>query len=485
MGKSISNRRNFLKTTGILTGIGFIGNSVNALNYSSKKEYKIGLSDEYDLVVCGGGPSGCAAALAAARQGVKVLLVENQGQLGGTGTSGLVSHWLGGRKSNGEWVVGGIFKELAEDAAMNGFALIPQLEGKKFHVHGWLKGLITGIPFDPYGMTYLYDQKVKEAGIDVLFYTHFTDVTVRKNKITHVHFHNKSGACSVATKAVVDATGDADVAFMCNCSYEKGRPEDGMMTPSTLQFHVYNVNQDELEDYITKNNSPRLKEIIEDLREKGIWKFPYDIFISVQLNEKGVMMINTSRLVGFDGTDAKSLSELMMQGRRETYELLDIMQKHIPGFKNARIKSIAAQAGIRETRIIKGIYKLTVDDLLKGKSFDDIVGYSSYGWDLPDPKFPSRQDMREAKIKSPEKTPIPYRIMIPDKISNLICAGRMVSVERQVLGPLRVMAPCMAMGEAAGIASAEVCREGVSFSEIKIGQLQEKLRNNGAIIDLE
>lgn len=483
MEKSISNRRKFLKTTGLLTSLGLIANSANALSDSPEKESKIEQSGEYDLVVCGGGPSGCAAALAATRQGLKVLLIENQGQLGGVGTSGLVSHWLGGRKPSGEWVVGGIFRELAEDAVKNGFALIPQLGGQKFQPHGWLKGLIAGIPFDPYGMTYLYDRKVKEAGIDVLFFTHFTDVTVKKSKITHVHFHNKSGAGSVATKAVVDATGDADVAFMCNCSYEKGRPEDGMMTPSTLQFHVYNVDQDELEDYITKNNSPRLKEIISDLREKGIWKFPYDIFISVQLNEKGVMMINTSRLVGYDGTDAKSLTELMMQGRRETYELMDIMQMHIPGFKNARIKSIAAQAGIRETRIINGVYKLTVDDLLKGKSFDDIIGYSGYGWDLPDPKFPSKQVMHEAKIKSPDRTPIPYRIMIPDKISNLICAGRMVSVERQVLGPLRVMAPCMAMGEAAGIASAEVCRKGVSFSEIKIERLQEQLRNNGAIID--
>jgi len=483
MEKSDTNRRNFIKTTGVLTGLGLIPGGVNALNYTSKVDPKVELSGEYDLVVCGGGPSGCAASLAAARQGLKVLLIENQGQLGGTGTSGLVSHWLGGRKSNGEWVVGGIFKELAEDAAQSGFALIPQLDGKKYQVHGWLKGLIAGIPFDPFGMTYLYDRKIKEAGVDVLFFTHFTDVTVKKNKITHIHFHNKSGAGSVATKAVVDATGDADVAFMSKCSYEKGRPEDGMMTPTTLQFHVCNVDQDELEEYITENNSPRLKEIISDLRQKGIWKFPYEIFISVQLNEKGVMMINTSRLVGFDGTDAKSLTELMMQGRKESFELLDIMQKHIPGFKNARIKCIASQAGIRETRRINGVYKLTVDDLLEGKSFDDIIGYSGYGWDLPDPKSPSKQDMHDKKIKSPDKTPIPYRIMLPDKISNLICTGRMVSVERQVLGPLRVMAPCMAMGEAAGIASIEVCREGVSYSAVSVDQLRDKLRNCGAIID--
>ena len=417
MKKACINRRGFLKTTGILTGTGLLAGSANALKYSSGPIDKTRLFGEYDLVVCGGGPAGCAAALASARQGLKVLIIENQGQLGGTGTSGLVSHWLGGRKASGEWVVGGVFKELAEEANKQGYALIPQLDGKKYQPHGWHKGLIAGIPFDPYGMSFVYDQKVIEAGIDVLFFTHFTNVTVTKNKISHVHFHNKSGNGSVATKAVIDATGDADVAFMCNCSYEKGRTEDGLMAPTTLQFHVYNVDQDELQKYITDNNSPRLREIIMELRKKGIWKFPYDIFISVQLNQKGVMMINTSRLIGFDGTDAKSVSELMMQGRKETYELLEIMQNYIPGFQNARIKSIAAQAGIRETRRIIGEYTLMVDDLLKQKSFNDIIGYSGYGWDLPDPKSPSRQDMHEKKIKSPDRTPIPYSYDLGKRIN--------------------------------------------------------------------
>ena len=300
--------------------------------------------------------------------------------------------------------------------------------------------------------------------------------------ITNVLFHNKSGFGSVATKAVIDSTGDGDVAYRSNCSMEKGRTEDGLMTPTTLEFHVYNVDQDVLEDYITKNDTPRFKELISDLRGRGIWKFPYEIFISVQLHEKGVMMINTSRLVGFDGTDAKSVTRLMMEGRKETYELFSVMQQYFPGFKNARIKSVASLPGIRETRRITGGFRLTIDDLIKEKAFEDVIGYSSYGWDLPDPKKPSYQEMHKNKIKVPDRTPIPYRIMLPDKISNLICAGRMVNVERQVLGPLRVMGPCMAMGQAAGIASVQVAKNSIAYKNIDIQQLKNELIKNGAII---
>lgn len=450
---------------------------------NNRQSEDIPFTGEYDVVVCGGGPTGCTAALSAARQGLKVLILETQGQLGGIGVSGLVSHWLGCRNVKGDWIVGGILQELAEDAAKMGFALIPQVpRGKKFQPHGWYMGLIAGIPFDPYGMAHLYDEKINEAGVDVLFFTHFTDVTLKKGKITNVLFHNKSGFGSVSTKAVIDATGDGDVAYRCNCAMEKGRAEDGLMTPTSLEFHVYNVDQDVLEDYITKNDSPRFQELIKNLRERGIWKFPYEIFISVQLHEKGVMMINTSRLVGFDGTDAKSVSQLMMEGRKETYELFGIMQQYFPGFRNARIKSVASQPGIRETRRITGGFRLTVDDILSGKAFEDAIGYSSYGWDLPDPKKPSYQEMYENKVKAPDKTPIPYRIMLPDKISNLICAGRMVNVERQVLGPLRVMGPCMAMGQAAGIASGQVVKKSVAYKNVDIQLLKSELIKNGAII---
>ncbi len=455
-----------------------------------KFEKEIQEIESYDVIVCGGGPSGCAAALAARREGLKVLLVENMGQLGGMAVSGHVSHWLGGRTQEGEWVVGGLFKTLVEEAAEKGYAVIPFLEpGKDYHPYGWFNWFIHGIPLDPFSIDLFLDQKMDEAGIDVLLHTQFIDTLIEDNKITQVVLFNHSGLFAVPIKAVIDATGNADVAYRSGCETIKGRTEDGLMAPTSLIFHAYNVNTEELMSAIESNRDPKFRDLISRLREEGIWSYPYDIFICTQLPEKNEFYINTSRLVGIDGTDGKSLSEGMRQGRKETHELMRIFQQYFPGFKDARIKSIASQLGVRETRRIVGDYMLTVDDLRKNKSFHDNIGFSMYGWDLPDPNKPSIQPFAEdeksgfkPKVEKGLSTPLPYRIMIPKTIDNLICPGRAVSVEGQVLGPVRVMAPCMAMGEAAGMACGQVV-EGKSFATIDLLKLRKELKAAGAIID--
>jgi hypothetical protein len=445
----------------------------------------IGLYRQYDLVICGGGPSGCAAALSARRAGLSVLIIESQGQVGGMGTSGMVSHWLGGRTSDCEhWVVGGIFREMSEECEKQHIALIPKPDmKKKYQPHGWLQGqLSAGIPFDPYGMAYYLDKKITSAGIDLLFFTHAVDVAVKDNMITHVIIFNKNGLTAVPVLAVIDATGDADIAERSGCETMKGRESDHLMTPATLQFQVYNVNQDELSDYIHKNDSPRFRSLIQELREKGEWPFTYDIFICSQLTEKGTMFINTSRLTGIDGTSGESITQGMSRGRDETQKLLNIMRKYFPGFSNVQLKCMAPLLGIRETRRIKGNFMLKVDDLVKGYMFDDTIGFTAYGWDLPDPERPSFQPMRGTKTKKPV-TPIPYRIMLPRPVKNLICPGRAVCVERDVLGPLRVMAPCMAMGQAAGQASVQVVKNNVAFPDADIQSLRKELTLQGAIVD--
>ena len=125
----------------------------------------------YDVVVCGGGPSGCAAALAARREGLSVLVVEGQAQLGGMATSGLVSQWLGGRNQKGEWVVGGLFQTALGESAPRGFAVLPQLRSQAYQPYGWLPWFVHGVPLDPYAMARFLDEKMKTAGVDVLLLT--------------------------------------------------------------------------------------------------------------------------------------------------------------------------------------------------------------------------------------------------------------------------------------------------------------------------
>jgi len=482
------NRRTFLRTAGA-SGIPLMATPAMAASEKApagQLDYRrsIPVAERYDVVVCGGGASGVAAALAAGRSGLKVLLVEAHGQLGGNATSGLVSHWLGGRTGDCErWVVGGIFRSLSKEAAARGSALIPGPTQGAYQPHGWKKGqLAAGIPFDPYGVAVLLDQRIEQAGIDMVLLSEVVDAVVEEGRITHVVVMNKSGLTAIPAAAVIDATGDADVAARTGCPFDKGRDEDGLMTPTSLMFHVDNVDQDALAAYIETHRAPRFREKIAELREAGEWDFPYEIFISVQLHEKGTMMINTIRLVGIDGTDGRSLSEGMVRGRVEVQRLMELMRKHFPGFAQARVKAVAPTLGVRETRRIRGAYRLTVADLSSNRDFADTIGFSSYGWDLPDPRRPSDNPGHGQKR---EVTPIPYRVMVPQHITNLICPGRSISVERPVLGPLRVMAPCMAMGEAAGQAAQQAVRDDRPFAEVDTTALRRDLAAHDAIVEWE
>jgi hypothetical protein len=493
------SRRNFVKGVAAATGWSLFPHAGAAASESSgptagqlRFERSVPIGRAYDVVVCGGGPSGCAAALAARREGLTVLLIEGQGQLGGMATSGMVSQWLGGRTQQGDWVVGGLFRILAEEAAARGCAVLPELDpAAKYHPFGWYNWFIHGVPLDPFGIARLLDEKMQVFDVDVLLFTQAVDVLSNDDRITHVITFNKSGLAVVPARAVIDATGDADIAARSGCACVQGREEDGLMTPATLEFHVSHVDRERLTGYIEQQRDPKLRDKIRQLREQGLWTFPYDIFISTQLTQPDTFYVNTIRLVGIDGTDGASVTQGMIRGREEIQRLLAILREHIPGFERVQLKAVAPLLGVRETRRIVAGTTMTVQDLSRGKAFPDTVGFSMYGWDLPDPQRPSVQpfatdDARQGyryTVKKGPSTPLPYGTMVPRPIRNLICPGRAVCVERQVLGTVRVMAPCMAMGEASGIAAGQVVSDGVPFAEVDIDALRRRLREVGAIVD--
>ena len=444
----------------------------------------IEIKETYDLVVCGGGFSGFSTAYSAAREGLKVLLVERNASLGGVGTNGLVNHILGERFMDNTEVktcVGGLFSKLEEEILKIDGAVDFKKVDLDLPPHGWISTLGIGLIFDKEKMKLLLEQMLISVGVKILYMTDIVDVITQDDTISGIVVHNKSGLYCIKAKYFADATGDADVCEMSGVETYKG-DEEGGLAAASLEMHLENVDYNELNAYMQNTRDIRFKAIIEDLKEKGLWKFPYEIFISVMLTEKDTFMINTIRQVGIDGTNAKSINQAIIDGRKENFELFEVAKKYFPGFKNARIREIAPVIGIRETRRIKGEYTLTVEDLITGKDFEDSIALSGYGWDMPNPKKPSYQPFHGVAKKS-HITQIPYRCLLPKGVSNLITVGRCISVEREVLGPIRVMGPCIAMGEAAGIATALAFENNTAYNKLNTDELRQKIVLNGGFVD--
>ncbi len=440
----------------------------------------------YDLIVCGGGVSGFSTALAAAEEGVKVLLIERDACIGGVATKGLVNHILGGRTyDRGELItsIGGVYERLEKRLLEESAAIDVNDVDFSNPPHGWFDTLAAGVIIDGEKAKLVFEQFLSENGVDILYNTNVVDVVKESDdKIDGLIIHNKGGLSFVRGKYFADTTGDADICAFADCPYLVG-DENGNVAPASLELHVDHVDHKELSEYMKETNDRRFKKLIHPLRSQGIWDFPYEIFISVMLTERDVFMINTNRMVGIDALDARSVTQGIIDARKENYKLLEIMRRYFPGFKNARIRSIAPALGIRESRRIVGEYVLTVDDLANEKAFDDAIAYSVYGWDLPDPKKPSLQP-DEDKHKS-LYTPIPYRCMLPKNVGNLIVAGRCISVERPVLGPIRVMAPCIAMGEAAGYATKLALECDAAYKDVDIAALRERILLKGGKLHLD
>ncbi len=445
---------------------------------------EIAQSGEFDVVVCGGGFAGFAAAYSAAREGLSVLLIERDGALGGVGTQGMVNHILGVRAFEDgvlKQCVGGVFAEIEKALLASGDGV--DVRGVNFDLnpHGWKKGLGTGLIFNAEVMKLLLEQKLCTVGARVLYYTDVVDVCKKDKRITGIVVHNKSGLSLIGGKCFVDATGDGDIGALCGCAYELG-DEEGGLAAASLEMHVENVDSEVLTAYMRDTGDVRFKSLIGELKQKGEWPFPYDIFISVRMMRDDVYMINTIRQVGVDGTDAASRSDATLRGRAENFRLLALMRAHFPGFAGATVRAIAPVVGIRETRRLQTQYILRVQDIIDGTSFADGIALSGYGWDMPNPKSPSVQPYHGVARKS-KFTQIPYRCLLPIGVSNLIAAGRCIGIEREALGVVRVMGPCLAMGEAAGIAAALALQDPGSFDGVDVTALREKICAFGGMVD--
>lgn len=406
------------------------------------------VAGEYDVIVAGGGPAGVSAASAAAENGAKTLVVEQFGFFGGMWTAGLVNPMFDTHSK------GSIVKKLVDLLKEN---------------NSW--GGFEGISFDYEMIKAILDKLVIRSGADILFHSHISKTYMEGGQVKGIIVENKSGRSLYRSKVVIDCTGDGDAAAYAGAEYSYGRETDGLTQPMTLMFKLGNIHytqadRDQLYKLITKAISDN------NLDYKLSYKHPYIIMLPGS-ESAVVQMIH---LKGLSGVNAVDLTKAEIAGRKEAMEIYRLFRQYIPEFSNITLEQTASHIGVRESRRIKGVYTLTLDDVLNGRKFDDGIALCTFPVDIHQP------DKDGQSTYFPQPYHIPYRCLVPEKIDGLLVAGRCISGTHEAHASYRVTGNCMAMGEAAGIAAAIAVRDGVNVRDIDTGKLLAKLRENGAVL---
>jgi len=442
------------------------------------RQEQIPVSYDVDVCIVGGGPAGAAAAFQAARQGRSVLIVEQMNCLGGIATAGWHGHVCSydPHSDLSKRIIGGTAFDLVGRMVDSGY--------------GTYDGY--GLDFEVERMKLELERMAAETGnIQLLYYTQFSDVVVEDDQITHIIIQSKTGREAIRAAMVIDASGDADVAARAGVPYEKGRPSDGAMQPMTLMFQMggfepkafYDFRRDGYcKRYNVERNNGDMEMWAEAQRNGDMEPFQTKTmgwwWCATRPDQIGA---NFTHIVGMDATKAADLTYATIEGRRQAYHSIDVFRKYMPGMENVWMSHTGALIGTRESRRINGLYRITAGDLLNERSFEDSIGYGSFFIDI--------HNCTGAGLDTESYYPhpgfryqIPYRALVPQKIQNLLVAGRCISCDHIALGSLRVMPQCFLEGDAAGIAAAMCLTDGCTPAEVRIPELQKKLHDAGAIL---
>ncbi len=445
---------------------------------------QIPVSRRADVLVVGGGIAGIAAAVAAARNGADTMLIEQYGALGGTGTIGLVGPFMTSFDEAGRvQIVRGIFDELVRRMVDLGAAVHPSEVPKGSPYANFITyahGNVT--PYDTEAMKLVADQMMEEASVHVLFHTFVADALKDGDAIAGVIAVNKSGIQAIQAKAVVDCTGDGDVAYLAGVPIAKGRSSDGAMQPMSMFFRVGGVDDEALAEWKRQHPDERL--FAADIRRAKAEGYPFSIprdNLGLYKDPRpGQWRANASRLLGYDSTDVESLSRAEIEGRKQVWELMRFWWKYSPFMKNAYLIDTGAHVGVRESRRIVGEYVLNVQDVASGRHFDDVIAMNGFFIDIHNPTGAGQAAPPD--LKAANAYEIPYRSLVPLKVDNLLVGGRCLSATHEALGAVRVMPPACATGEAAGTAAALAVKRGVAPRRLPVDELQRALLAQGAYL---
>lgn len=442
---------------------------------------------EPDVLVIGAGPAGIGAAVAAARNGAKVLLVERYGFLGGNLTAAMVNPMFTFHDIHGEQVIRGIAGEVVDR--------LVQITASPGHVTDLTFDNASMTPFDPEGMKLLLFDMAEGAGVELLLHSVFADAVAVDGRVSHVIVENKSGRQAIRPKFVIDCSADADVVARIGAPFVKGRESDGAMQPVTLFYRIGGINYGNLRLWMKANRSelkdaPSDEEIdssgtlaflgLTDLVKKAVaaGEFPEEAaprILMYQLPKEGQIAVNCTRLQGIDGTSVEDLTRAEVATRRQAWQIHRFLQKHVGGFENSYIVDSGVQVGIRETRRIVGDYTMVEEDVLGSRAFPDGIACGTFAIDIHPPD--GKQQIFTGSGRSVYE--IPYRSLLPQGVDNLLVAGRCVSATHNAFGSIRVMATAMGIGQGAGTAAALAVRDGIRSREVDVREVRRLLLEQG------
>ena len=425
---------------------------------------RIPVSREVDVLVIGGGASGIAAAIAAARGGADTLLVEQRGFLGGMGTVSLVPAFCPFTDKR-KPIVRGLGLELMERMKQ---ACAPEFFEEYQEQLDW-------VPIDPEVLKRVYDDAILESGVTPLYHTFVYDVVLSEDgrTVEGVIVVNKTGRSFIRCRYIIDCSGDGDIAALAGVPFQKGG-EAGELQPGSMCYMLANVDRPAFNRFLQeRGDTGQLHKTVERAIDEGALPEGRKSISGLAWISDYLVGVNFGHVFGVDGTLAEDLTRGAIEGRRTAERQLQFFRRYVPGFEQAHMVASGEQLGIRETRRIEGDYVLTVDDFIAARSFSDDIARNAYYIDIH--LANSKSDMTFNHLPPGVSHGVPYRIMLPAGIDNLWVAGRSVSSDRAVQGCLRVMPNCFSMGQASGNAALLALRDSTTSRGISVAELQLRL----------
>lgn len=435
--------------------------STNNTKISLSCDEQVPVVADCDVVVVGGGPAGVSAAISAARNGCSVALLERYHHLGGMASGGMVLVLDDMVNEGNEIVTTGVVEEFVDRMARQDGAVFPPPEDcltnwemwKKwsrwgcidFHKTGMPQPIIHAVAFDPDCWKRVSLDLVREAGVNLRLHSWFSEALIEDGRVTGVICQTKLGRQAVRAKMVIDASGDLDVAASAGASFQTGQ------YIVTTVFRLCDVDTDKAEAF-EYENPEEYKLLDRQVRRVigGAWGMWW-----LKTPLPGIVWCNCPHMPGYDGLSPEHMVAAEVEGRERMMKLLAFVRENMPGFENAKMLGAAEQIGIRQTRLLQGEYVVTRDDVRSRRHFADSVcrGRDYY---------------------------TPYRALLPKGIDNLIVAGRHYSVESEAQKQSREIPPCMAQGEAAGVAVAVALESNCALRDADVTAIQKRMRAQGA-----